>query len=233
MALARWKDLCVDATDALAAGRFWAAALGLDGEVLADDHMVLRGDKPEETIWINAVPEPKTSKNRVHLDVEVTSLDPLLDLGASILRHEGDDGIRWTLMADPDGNELCAFLRDEIDTDAPARRHAMVVDCASSSASQAEATWWAEVLGATVNDDGRGFWWVEGIDGFPFDSWDLVPVPEAKAAKNRLHWDLVCDDVPALVARGCTVLREPDDEISWHVLADPAGNELCAFASVR
>ncbi|QGG93922.1 VOC family protein [Actinomarinicola tropica] len=233
MALARWKDLCIDAADAAVVGRFWADALGLELTVDDDGDAVLRGARPEETIWINAVPEPTTSKNRVHLDVDVTSLDPLLDLGATVLRPEGDGGIRWTLLADPEGNELCAFLRDEIDTDAPARRYAMVVDCASSQASQAEATWWADVLGATVNDDGRGFWWVEGIDGFPFDSWDLVPVPEPKTVKNRIHWDLVCDDVPALVARGCTVLRAPDGDISWHVLADPAGNELCAFPSAE
>jgi hypothetical protein len=45
-----------------------------------------------------------------------------------------------------------------------------------------------------------------------------------------MHWDLVCPDVAELVARGATVLRVPDDEINWHVLADPEGNEFCAFA---
>jgi hypothetical protein len=40
----------------------------------------------------------------------------------------------------------------------------------------------------------------------------------------------VCPDVDALVARGATLLRAPDAEISWHLLADPEGNEFCAFA---
>jgi hypothetical protein len=35
--------------------------------------------------------------------------------------------------------------------------------------------------------------------------------------------------VPGLVAAGATVLRRPDDDISWTVLADPQGNEFCAF----
>ena len=29
--------------------------------------------------------------------------------------------------------------------------------------------------------------------------------------------------------RGARLLREPDDDISWHVLADPEGNEFCVF----
>jgi hypothetical protein len=56
-------------------------------------------------------------------------------------------------------------------------------------------------------------------------------VPEPKAVKNRVHWDLVCDDVDALVAKGATLLRGPDDDIDWHVLADPEGNEFCVFPS--
>lgn len=231
MAIARWKDLCIDAADPARLGRFWGELLGLELTVKDDGDAVLRGSTAEQTIWINGVPEPRSVKHRLHLDVEVTSLDPLLDLGATVIRPDGDGGIRWTLMADPEGGELCAFRRDEIPTDAPARLYAMVLDCASSEASQREAGWWADVLGVRVADDGRGFWWVEGAEGFPFDSWDFIPVPESKSVKNRLHWDVVCDDVPALVARGCAVLRTPDDEIDWHVLADPAGNEFCAFGS--
>ncbi|MGH8840675.1 MAG: VOC family protein [Jiangellaceae bacterium] len=60
----------------------------------------------------------------------------------------------------------------------------------------------------------------------------FVPVPEPKRAKNRIHWDVLAPDVGALVARGARVLREPDDEISWHVLADPEGNEFCAFPTL-
>jgi hypothetical protein len=40
----------------------------------------------------------------------------------------------------------------------------------------------------------------------------------------------VTPDVGALAAVGASVLRVPDDEISWTVLADPDGNEFCAFA---
>ena len=55
-------------------------------------------------------------------------------------------------------------------------------------------------------------------------------MPERKSAKNRIHWDVVAPDVYALVAAGARILREPDDDIVWHVLADPEGNEFCAFS---
>ncbi|MGH2734527.1 MAG: VOC family protein [Actinomycetota bacterium] len=69
------------------------------------------------------VPEPKTVKNRVHLDVNVggphgTSLEdrtPRVDAhaakltaaGATILRDVEERGERWIVMADPEGNEFC------------------------------------------------------------------------------------------------------------------------------
>jgi hypothetical protein len=54
------------------------------------------------------VPEPKTVKNRIHWDVNVTDLQPLLDAGAILLRPKGDE-IGWHVLADPEGNEFCAF----------------------------------------------------------------------------------------------------------------------------
>ncbi|GAA2503757.1 VOC family protein [Streptomyces gobitricini] len=59
------------------------------------------------------VPEPKTGKNRLHLDLhappgrrdaEVVRLEAR---GASVLRHVKEPGGEWTLMADPEGNEFC------------------------------------------------------------------------------------------------------------------------------
>ncbi|KOG49999.1 glyoxalase-like domain protein [Streptomyces virginiae] len=64
-------------------------------------------------VLFQLVPEPKTVKNRVHLDVRTGSDDPqalvqrLLAKGAAHL-HEGRQGPSvWTTLADPEGNELC------------------------------------------------------------------------------------------------------------------------------
>lgn len=197
------------------------------------DHAVLRGDHPGSTIWVNSVPEPKTAKHRVHLDVSVGDLDTLVDLGARVLAEPGRSGGRWHLMADPEDGEFCAFVRDDHPSRPPATLFEVIVDTASSASSERLATWWAEVLDGVAVDDGRGFWWVEAIPHAPFDTLDFVPVPEPKTAKNRVHWDLVCDDVDALVARGATVLAPPAGERVWHVMSDPQGDEFCVFPSSR
>jgi hypothetical protein len=230
MPLARWQALCLDAVDARRLAHFWAGVLGLAAEDRDDgDSVVLRGARRAEDVWVNTVPEARVVKNRVHLDVRARSLDPLLAAGATVLRPEGDGGIGWTVLADPDGGEFCAFLRDDLPADPPARLYELVVDTADSDSSRALADWWAEVLGGRSVDDGRGFWWVADVAGAPVETIDVVPVPEPKSVKNRVHWDVQCDDVDALVARGATILRRPSQRVGWHVLADPQGNEFCAF----
>jgi hypothetical protein len=90
------------------------------------------------------------------------------------------------------------------------------------------AAWWAEVLGGRLEDGGDGES-VEAIPGAPFEFLVFEPVPERKQVKNRIHWDVVTADVELLTAYGAQVLRAPDDEVVWTVLADPEGNEFCAF----
>jgi hypothetical protein len=221
--LARWKDLCLDATDMAVAARFWSGVLGLSPEVPRETVTCLAGDTPERTTWVNQVPERKTAKNRVHLDLVLSSVNPLVSAGATVL-HEPSPGWEWHVLADPEGNELCVFGLEPRDW-----ATALVVD---SGDPVRVAAWWADVLGATLSagSDGRKRW-LRGVPGLPFDVWKFVEVPEPKTVKNRWHWDLVSDDVDALVAKGATVQRRPDDDISWHVLADPEGNEFCTFGS--
>jgi hypothetical protein len=218
MAIARFKDLCVDADDPVRLGVFWAAALGRTSDVKEDGEGLLTGPTPQHTIWVNLVPERKAVKNRVHLDIYARRLADLAAIGATVVEQQRD----WTVMADPEGGEFCAFLRDEL----PAERlHGLVVDSADPAA---QARWWAGVYGVGVTDNERWFT-LEGVPGMPIQTMDFVPVPEPKAGKNRIHWDVVTQDVAALLEAGAREVREPDDDIGWHVLADPEGNEFCAF----
>ncbi|MFG2790471.1 VOC family protein [Streptomyces sp. NPDC048419] len=59
------------------------------------------------------VPEPKSVKNRLHLDLHPGEgrrdgeVERLEGLGASVLRHVKEPAGEWVVMADPEGNEFC------------------------------------------------------------------------------------------------------------------------------
>lgn len=222
MPLVRFEKLCLDANDPALAGRFWAAVLDRQWRPDGKGGGAVFGPTPQHTLEINAVPEPKSVKHRVHLDVYATDLADLAALGARVLHPAGDDR-SWTVMADAEGGEFCAFLRSDLP---PERLHGLVVD--SSDPARA-AQWWADVYGAGVIHDDRGFSTVEGVAGMPIATMDFVPVPEPKTASNRIQWDVATDDVGALVAAGASLLRSPGGDLSRHVLADPEGNEFRAF----
>jgi hypothetical protein len=219
---ARFKDLCLDAADPAVLTQFWAAVLGRTPK-RNDGNGVVTGPTAQHTIWVNRVPEAKTVKQRVHLDIYARELADLFALGASFAGPQGTSRA-WTVMADPEGGEFCAFLRPEL----PAERlHGLVVDCANA---EAQARWWGGIYGVGVTDN-DGWFTLEGVPGMPILTMDFVPVPEPRTAKNRVHWDVTVGSVTPLVEAGATVLREPDDDIGWHVLADPEGNEFCAFTN--
>jgi hypothetical protein len=216
----RYKDLCLDAADARRAASFWGPALGLRAEPRGDG-VVLLDEVAEHTLWVNQVPEPRSVKQRVHLDLHVRSMEDLLRLGATVL----DDTQSWTVLRDPEGGELCAFVRPP--GALPAYRlYELVVDAVEP---EQIAGWWAARFGVTVERDvDEGFCWLDGVPGMP---WPMVftPVPEPKRVKNRIHWDLwgISEDA---VAAGARLLRAEGDDIRWDVLADPEGNEFCVFA---
>ncbi len=218
--LVEFKDLVIDAVDAVALGRWWSPRLLLDLEALADGDAVLRGARPEQTIWVNAVPEPKTAKHRVHLDLVSHDLSAFEDTPR--LSEEGE--FAWTVYADPEGGEFCVFV-------VPERTEGLkdiVVDAVDHAAI---ATWWQELWGGTLGHD-DGYTYLDDIPGAPVESFDFVPVPEPKTVENRLHWDVWLRPgarVEDLVDRGARVLRPRGEDLAWTVMADPEGNEFCVF----
>jgi predicted enzyme related to lactoylglutathione lyase len=109
-----------DCTDAARVAGFWAAAF---------DRKVADGATPESAavtvddvvrtgplLLFHRVPEGKTVKNRVHIDLATTDSEAesarLLELGATRLRDITEDGrLRWTTFADPEGNEFDLIVR--------------------------------------------------------------------------------------------------------------------------
>ena len=108
-----WGQLVVDAADPVALGRWWAEALGWS--VVADDpeEFEIRPapDRLPGLLFVR-VPEPKTVKNRLHLDFrpadQRAEVDRLLALGA---RHAdvGQGEQTWVVLSDPEGNEFCVL----------------------------------------------------------------------------------------------------------------------------
>ena len=210
MALVAYKDFCIDAVDAARLGRFWAAVLGLELGLQDNGDAYLTGPTPQHTIWVNRVPEARTVKHRMHLDVRAATVDEVEALGATVVDR---DSFAWTVMTDPEGGEFCVFT-----SPGPTKLASLVIDCEDHG-----------VLGATCTADPRGFSTVSAIPGAPFTDLDFVCVPEPKTTKNRLHVDVTTADLAALVDAGAILLRAQEPPIRWNVMADPDGNEFCAF----
>jgi len=106
--------IAIDCADAPALARFWADVLGRQvAEDSTSQHVILLpgdGGTGGLLITFNQVPEPKTVKNRVHLDVISGTFDAeterLLSLGAQRIRDVQRDKFRWTTFADIEGNEF-------------------------------------------------------------------------------------------------------------------------------
>jgi predicted enzyme related to lactoylglutathione lyase len=107
---------------------------------------------------------------------------------------------------------------------------------------QAQAAWWATALGWTVSDDGDDDEVaIAPLAGSPeagvLPEILFLKVPETKAVKNRIHFDLRPDDQAAEVARFEAMgARRVDigqtDDVTWVVLADPEGNEFCILRAL-
>ncbi len=113
----------------------------------------------------------------------------------------------------------------------------LTIDCTDP---QALAAWWREALGWTyvwdpAEDD-------DEIGLAPADEsatpWLFIRVPELKSAKNRLHLDIRPPngssqqaELERLLSLGATRVDIGQGEVTWHVLADPEGNEFCLLKS--
>lgn len=221
MSLVTWQDLCVDALDVATMSRFWAAVAGLE-VADAEPPAALRGATDRHTVWVNPVDRARRAKNRVHLDVECASVDDLVALGATVTAPAEETGLAWTRMADPEGNDFCAFVR-EPERLGGYRLHGIGIDCRDA---EAQARWWGGLFGAEpVRDPDDGYWTLTGVAVDERMTLDFATVPEPRSEPNRVHWD-VRGDVDELLARGATHLW---DRPEWTVLADPEGNEFCVF----
>jgi predicted enzyme related to lactoylglutathione lyase len=238
----RLVQINMKAGDDAALGRFWAEALGWEvssegpGVTNLEPEGFVYPDPVAVCLDLIASPEPKTVKNRVHLDLATTSaaqqaelVTRLQELGATPA-DIGQGEVPWTVMADPEGNEFCVLDSLYQDTGPMAT---VVVDCADP---RAMARFWGQAMDWTldkVTDHNAVLRSATGVGPYL----QFLRTPDVKTVWNRVHLDLrpyPGDDLQAEAARlrtlGATAIDLGPSAVSWMVLADPEGNEFCLLA---
>lgn len=110
--------IAIDAVDPRVVADFWCAVLGWE-EVEADfgGISIAPADRSWPTIDVCRVPEVKSTKNRLHLDLRADGcstaeeLRRLLALGARRVDVGQPPDVSWVVLADPEGNEFCLLAR--------------------------------------------------------------------------------------------------------------------------
>ena len=111
----------MDCADPVRLADFWEAAIGFEvrtGD--GDPYVTLSGStlrRPLNHLTLQRVPEPKTVKNRTHIDLFAgdvqAEVDRLVAIGATVSETlvGADDDLAFAAMADPEGHEFCVVAR--------------------------------------------------------------------------------------------------------------------------
>ncbi|MFJ9621777.1 VOC family protein [Streptomyces sp. NPDC101181] len=101
--------ITIDCADPQALAAWWAEALGVE-ETQDYDAFVVLAATPL-VLGFQRVPEPRTGKNRVHVDFASADrradVERLAKLGATVVGERSTQGMSWTVLTDPEGNEFC------------------------------------------------------------------------------------------------------------------------------
>lgn len=126
----RWYSIVIDSRDVAALARWWSQALDWpivyeapDEVVICQELAVRQAADPDGTPFADrasgwvfvSVPEDKTVKNRVHIDLSpdrgsdhAAEVERLVALGARRV-DVGQGDVPWVVLADPEGNEFCVL----------------------------------------------------------------------------------------------------------------------------
>jgi predicted enzyme related to lactoylglutathione lyase len=112
----RIHHITFDCTDARGLATFWAGLLGWNVYYDDDPEVVVAPSFPHTGtgLLFIPVPEGKTAKNRVHVDLEPDdstrdeAVEHAVAAGARVIGdHRTADGAGWVTLTDPEGNEFC------------------------------------------------------------------------------------------------------------------------------
>jgi predicted enzyme related to lactoylglutathione lyase len=238
MATQLW-GVVIAALDPDAQAHWWADALGWRAEPEEDDDWSVVTDDPAvPKLLFERVTDAKVVKNRVHLDLASPSTDAQaatvgrLRAAGATDADIGQHDTPWVVLADPEGNELCVLEPRERYADAPGLA-SIVLD---ANDPEAMARFWSAATGWAEGNRGEYGVSLHRPGDRPPDI-DIIRVPDPKTVKNRVHLDVhppPDGDQDAEVARLRALGATPADvgqgpDVTWVVLADPEGNELCVL----
>lgn len=248
----RLENVIIGARDIPTLADFWCQALGWEKTFDEDDEICISapgGDVtdpstgPFPDLVFEPVDRPDAGRQRVHIDLASGSLDEqratvarLLELGATPADVGQAADVPWVVLADPEGNPFCVLdPRDKYrDAGAVAAIVVAAVDGPALRDFWAAATGWA-----VVHENERYVALRE--PGGTGPSLVFVTRPGLDAGdrrKNRIHLDVAPakdDDQAAAVDRllalgGTRVDVGQGPDVTWVVLADPEGNEVCVLS---
>jgi predicted enzyme related to lactoylglutathione lyase len=239
----RLTTVVIDAADPGALAHWWSEAIGWPVTFIAPDEVVVEPAGNGQSFDVPAlvfvpVDDPKDTKNRVHLDLASDSLDHQAELVERLVRSGathvdiGQSDVPWIVLADPEGNEFCVLE--------PRERHvgrgpiaSIVMDAADPAAV---AQFWVAASGWPI---GAEHDWVVSLHNprGVLPDLEVLPVEGPKSVKNRVHLDIAPYEgedqeleVARLIALGAERIDVGQgDDVTWVVLADPEGNELCVL----
>ena len=108
----KFSWVVIDCGDPERVASFWKAVLDAEVTRDGDDFFMEREGAPG--LLFQKVPEPKSVKNRIHIDLnpvdrdQAAEVDRIIELGASRI-DIGQGDVSWVVLADPEGNEFCVL----------------------------------------------------------------------------------------------------------------------------
>ncbi|HLU31569.1 MAG TPA: VOC family protein [Acidimicrobiia bacterium] len=112
------RGITIDVADLARAKAFWTQLLGVATRSESESYVWLSEIAPGVRLVLQRVPDVKTSKNRVHLEIVAEDTEPVITrveaMGGTRVRDLEAPEYALTVMSDPDGNEFCLNRRPSV-----------------------------------------------------------------------------------------------------------------------